>query len=257
MKLETKFSKELAGDLRRETAKKLRATRKQPASFKKIKSGLPEVYGRYQNIKESYEQLEKDVFGKIFKTEKFRQKERFLNEMLKSVKEHNIKKVKDDYDEKLNNILKNCPLTLEEREKYLSTEAMEKMPLDDYLVLLKRLSGEAFYHVTRYGIRENTFMSTGGGHTSGEGEFVDSFTPLLKDGNINSCTSTIISNEERAKSMINKEALREFKEKGMSVDEVVDKVIGSYGTIYFLDKESAHFSYGKELHNMYGGRGQL
>ena len=52
------------------------------------------------------------------------------------------------------------------------------------------MSGEAFYHVTRYGVRENTFMSTGGGHTVGEGEFLDNLTPLLKDGYIKDCTTT-------------------------------------------------------------------
>jgi len=189
MNLERKFEKELAGDLRKETADKLREARKSPESFRDLEkeSVLPSKYERPE-IKERFEELKKSIFGRIFKTENFRKKEAFLNEILQSEKQSYVAEAKKEYENKFNEILKNCPLTPEEREKYLSTEAMEKMNLDDYLILTKRLSGEAFYHVTRYGVRENTFMSTGGGHTMGEGEFVNNLTPLLKDGYIKDCT---------------------------------------------------------------------
>src|SRR3989344_2591355 len=259
MNLERKFSKELAGDLRKETADKLREARKKPITFSelnkemKCKKQLPEEYDTWAGTKENFEELRKNIFGKIFKTEKFRKQEFLLNQYLESKKESDIKEVWREYNKKLNDILTNCPLTPEEREKNLSTEAMEQMSLEDYLTLTDRLSGEAFYHVKRYGVRENTFMSTGGGHTQGEGSFVDGFTPLLKDGNINSATSTIIKDPSKAKSMVDKETIENFKKEGKSIDEVVDKIMGSYGTQYFLDRESTHFSYGKELHNMYGG----
>ncbi len=252
MKLEAKFSKELTPDLRRETAEKLKAARRESATFNDLKNNLPEDYRQYQNIEDSFESLKKNVWGKIFKTEKYRQAEAMLNESLGEIKQHKIDQIRSDYQKKFNEIMSNCPLTSAEREKYLSTAALERMPLDDYLVLLRRLSGEAFYHVTRYGVRENTFMSTGGGHTAGAGQFIDSFTPLLKDGNINSCTATIISDQTRAKEAINSDFLKEAKASGLSVSEVVDKIISSYGSVNFLDRESAHFSYGRELHGMYG-----
>jgi len=242
MKLEREFSKEVAGDLRQETADKIKEVRNRTDNFSD--SG---------ELKENYEDLKKNIWGKIFKTEKYREQEATLNNLIKQKKEQDIKTVQNEYQEKFNELLSNCPLTPEERVKYLSTEAMEKMPLDDYLVLLKRLSGEAFYHVTRYGVRENTFMSTGGGHTQGEGKFVDGFSPLLKDGHINSCTATVIADKERARSLISSEYLEEAKKKGTPVAEVVEKIMSSYGNSQaFLDRESAHFSYGKQLHGMYG-----
>lgn len=254
MNLERKFEKELAGDFRKETADKLREIREKPQSFADLQKEnvLPSEY-ESSEIKEIIEGLKKNIFGKIFKTENFRKKEAFLSEVLKDVKQVHIDEIKREYENKFNEILKNCPLTQEEREKYLSTEAMEKMDLDDYLILTKRLSGEAFYHVTRYGVRENTFMSTGGGHTTGEGEFVNSFTPLLKDGHIKDCTATILSNKERAQSMMNQEFIKEQKESGKSVEEIVEKILNNYGTGYFLDRESSHFSYGEDKHHMYGG----
>lgn len=254
MNLERKFEKELAGDLRKETADKLREVRKKPQSFKDLQkeSVLSSEYNRPE-IKERFEELKKSIFGRIFKTENFRKKEAFLSEILQSEKQSYIEEIKKEYENKFNEILKNCPLTPEERKEYLSTEAMEKMSLDDYLILTKRLSGEAFYHVTRYGVRENTFMSTGGGHTMGKGEFVNNLTPLLEDGRIKDCTTTVLSNKERAQSMINEEFLREQKESGKSAEEVAEKILANYGTGYFLDRESSHFSYGEQKHHMYGG----
>ena len=217
MKLERKFEKELAGDLRKETADKLREVCKKPASFAKLKDRgtkeLPEEYKKYYEAEESFETLKNSIWGKIFKTEKYKKQELILNQILEHLKQRDIEEVREEYNKKFKEILKNCPLSLEEREKYLSTEAMEKMSLDDYLILLKRLSGEAFYHVTRYGVRENTFMSTGGGHIEGKDSFIDSLTPLLKDGNIQSATSSIIKDHNRARSIVNKEAVEKLKKK--------------------------------------------
>ncbi len=254
MNLKIKFEKELAGDLRKETADKLREARKKPSTFedlRKEKSALSGYEG--SQITGKLEDLKKNVLGRIFKTEKFRKEEAFLNDILKTEKEFDIQNIKKEYETKFNEILASCPLTPEERETYLTTESMEKMSLDDYLILTKRLSGEAFYHVTRYGVRENTFISTGGAHTAGEGEFVNSVTPLLEHGYIKDCTSTVISDKERARSLVNQEFIKTEKESGNSVDEVVNKVLENYGSVYFLDRESTHFSYGKDLHSMYGG----
>lgn len=256
MNLKQEFSKELAPDLRKETADKLREAKNQPETFKELKDTKephPEYYAGDFSVPEALEQLKSDIIGRIFKTENFRKKELLLSEVLKEKKQYDITRIKEEYNNKFNQILENCPLSLEEREKYLSTEALEKMNINDYVTLLKRLSGEAFYHVTRYGVRENTFMSTGGGHTDGKGEFVNSFIPLLKNGKINSCASTTISDTEKASSAINKKFLEEEKETGKSIDEIVDEVLANFGTPYPLDRESSHFSYGKDLHSMYGG----
>jgi len=254
MNLERKFAKELASNLRKKTADKLREARKKPSTFSDFhKTNIPVEEYRYSDTKRRLETIKKNIWGRIFKTEKFRKEEVFLNELLKIEKEYNIDEIKKDYKIKFAEILKNSPLTEEEKTIYLSTESMEKMSLEDFIVLSKRLSGEAFYHVTRFGVRENTFMSTGGGHTAGEGKFIDSFTPLLKDGYIKDCTTTVISDKERAESLINQEFIKEQIEKGKTIEEIVDNALSNYGTPYFLDRESSHVSYGKDLHNMYGG----
>ena len=254
MNLERKFEKELAGDLRKSTAEKLLEIRKRPHTFKDLQNeeALPAEYERGY-IKKSIEETRSGILGRIFKTEKFRKKETLLNNLLQLEKERSITDIQEDYQGKFNEILKNCPLTQEEKNQYLSTEAMEKMNLEDYLTLLKRLSGEAFFHVTRYGVRENTFTSTGGGHTVGEGDFVNSLEPLLQDGNIKDCTTTVLSNKEYARSLVEEEFIQKEKEDGKSIEEIVSKIMQNYSSTYFLDRESSHFSYGKDLHGMYGG----
>ncbi len=254
MNLEKKFAKELAGNLRKETADKLREARKKPSSFGDFrKSNISTEEYRYHDTKEGLEKIKKNIWGRIFKTQKFRQEEKLINESLRIEKKYNIDDIKKDYEKKFAEILKNSPLTEEENKIYLSTESMEKMSLEDMLTLLKRLSGEAFYHVTQFGVRENTFISTGGGHEVKKGEYVDSFFNLLKDGYIKDCTTTVISDKERAGSLINQEFIKEQIKEGKTAEEIVDKALSEYGTQYFLDKESTHFSYGKDLHHMYGG----
>lgn len=259
MGLENKFSKELAGDLRHDAASKIWEARNKPNDFSSLKKEagddkLPEEYSAWGELSENFEMMKNNIFGKIFKTEKYREQERILEETLKMKKEYDIEKIREDYQKKFEEILANCPLNEEERGIYLSTESLEKMPLNDYLILLKRLSGEAFYHVTRYGVRENTFTSTGGEHSEGQGEFVDSFTPLLSDGKINSFLSTVISDEENAKRIVSPGVINDLKSQGMSAEEAAEAITRSYyNTPYFLDRESAHFSYGKDLHKMYGG----
>lgn len=254
MNLERQFAKELAGSVRKETADKLREAKKAPQSFNDLqkKENIPIEYEQI-DIKEKIEVLKKNILGRIFKTEKFRKNEALLNEILRTKKEQNIEEIRKDYQNKFKEILKSSPLTQEEKDTYLSTKSMEKMNLEDFSILSKRLSGEAFYHVTRYGVRENTFMSTGGGHTMGEGEFLDNLTPLLKDGHIKDCTTTVISDKERARSLVNQEFIQKEKDAGIPIDEVVNKILANYGTSYFLDRESSHVSYGKDLHRMYGG----
>lgn len=255
MSLERDFSKNLAADLRKETADKIRSARGQADTFKELKrmKEIPKDYNNFSSdFNEKITAAKKNIFGNIFKTEEYQELVAEIEQSLKIKKESDINRIKKDYQQKFEEILGNCPLSEAEREKYLSTEALEKMSLDDYLFLLKRLSGEAFYHVTRYGVRENTFSSTGGGHTVGEGSFLDSFTSLLKDRKINSFFSTVVKNPEMINYYVDSKEVSELKASGKTAEEMVDYIMTSLQTSYFLDRESAHFSYGKPLHNMYG-----
>lgn len=260
MKLERQFEKQLAGDLRKETADKIKEARKEPSTVDDLNKLKKEEKYKIQDLEnsgwfqhtEDLRNIQKNIFGKIFKTEKYKEQEAVVNEILNKRRKSNIEIIQSEYKKKIDEIIKNCSLTEKERNKYLSTEAMEKMNLEDYLTLLKRLSGEAFYHVTRYGVRENTFMSTGGGHTAGKGYFLDSLTPLLKDGYIKSATSTLVENPGIAKNKIEKEEVLNLKKMGLSVEEIIEKIMKEYKNDYILDRESTHFSYAFYKHHMYG-----
>ncbi len=243
MKLDRKFSKELAPDLRQETARRLKDARSKPETYEELKKKKTE------ESRPELEMIKKDIWGRIFKTEKYKKMVKNLNYKLEWEKEFSIEEVQKYYRKEFDRIMSECPLSLEERDEYLNTETLSQMTLDNYLVLLKRLSGEAFYHATRYGVRENTFMSTGGGHDINKGEFVNNLVPLLKDKKINSMTSTVIKEQ---KINLNDKSIIELAEEGNSVDNIVEKVMNQYASMYNLDRESAHFSYAKDLHSMYG-----
>ncbi len=253
MSLERQFEHKFAGDLRKNTADKLRAARKKPSTFEELrKEETPPEY-ESQSIRESIEDINRSVFARIFKTEAFREKESILNELLQSHKKCDIEKIRQEYKERFEDILVKCPLTQEEKEEYLSTEALEKMSLDDYLILLKRLSGEAFYHVTRFGIREGVLPAMADSDSGHLGKFVNTIEPLLRDGNLKDCVTTIITNEEHAQRAITTKFIQDSKRAGRSVEEVVEKYLKDFRTEQYLDRESVHFSYGKDSHSKYGG----
>jgi len=96
MNLERKFGKELAGSLREETAAKLKQARGMPKFFselKKIKQLSPEFESF--GITEKFEEFRKDIWGRIFKTEKFRSSEVVLNEYLKEFKQYVVEKFEE------------------------------------------------------------------------------------------------------------------------------------------------------------------
>lgn len=247
MNLARQFSKELAPNLRKETADQLKEARNRPENYDEWKKNKTEGLSPLE-----LEEIKKNIWGRLLKTEEYKEQLRYVNNCLKNSKKEEIEKIRNDYDKEFEKIMSECPLSEEEREKYLSTEALSKMDLEDYLVLLKRLSGGAFYHVTRYGIRENTFTSSGGGHTFKKDEFVDSFTNLLKDGKINSLSSTIIKNQNIF--FVDDSEIIDLAKKGNSVDDIVEDIMITYNGIggRYLDRESSHFSYGKDLHTRYG-----
>lgn len=252
MNLEQKFSKDLAADLRDETAKKIKAVRARSLAEEIDKRKKKET--SKEGILLSLEKIKREILNKLSKTDQDRNDQAFIESTFKARKEFDIKQIKAEYQEKFNEIMASCPLSEQEREEYLNTENLEKMSLDDYLVLLKRLSGEAFYHATKYGIRESHSITNRFNHIEKEGQFVDSLSPILADGKIRSMLSTIISNEEKINRIINPILLKSLKESGASLEETADVLVTTYyNTNHPIDKESVHMSYGKELHEMYGG----
>lgn len=252
MSLEQKFSKDLAPDLRDETAKKIKAVRARSLEEEIIKrkqreSAPGELWQELKRIKQ-------ELLSKLITTDQARETEAFIAESFQARKAYDIEQIQREYQEKFKEIMAKCPLSEAEREEYLSTENLEQMPLADYLTLLSRLSGEAFYHSVKYGAREGHSVTNRFNHLEKEGQFIDNLRPILTDGKIRSLLSTIITDEEEVKRIINPSLVKILKESGSSLTEATDTLLGSYyNTNHPIDRESVHMSYGQDLHNFYGG----
>ena len=133
------FSKQLAPELRQETAQQLREARKKPITFEKAKKFSGEF--RDPKIEKNASEMKRNIFSRWFNTWDYRELKGDLEERLKLEREWDIENAKINFEKKFEEVLRNSPLTEEEQGKYLSEETMASMPLDDYLVLLKRLSG--------------------------------------------------------------------------------------------------------------------
>lgn len=174
-KFERKFSKELAQETRDETAQKLSEARKHPTDFNSAKKN-PEIL-TYNETKEIAQEMQKITWGRLVKNELWREKVTRLEELLAIEKENKLKEIQKEYKNKIDAIMKTSPLTSEEQEKYLNEETLKSMSLENYLVLMKRLSGNYLSHVSRYGIREK--KNTEWFHQYGIDEFHDSFEKIL------------------------------------------------------------------------------
>jgi len=190
--LKRQFAKELTPELRKETAHKLKETRKLPKTYKEIKETGTDFIDEYTDpeIEKIAEKMKKSIIGKWFNTWEYKELKASLEQRLKAERKRRVEKIKSGYEAEFEKILKQSPLTEKEQEKYLSEEAMVKMSLTDYLILLKRLSGNFVSHVTRYGIREQSFMY----HERGKGEFFTSFTDVLKTKKLHSFFANFIEN---------------------------------------------------------------
>lgn len=120
-----------------------------------------------------------------------------------------LKKSVEMYNRRLQEIAEHNPLPVEERG-LLSEENVVRMGLKDYLLLSKRLSGNYFSHVVRYGVREQTLKGDGG-HTAGEGTFVDHFTNILERGELRSCMTNILERDPYVVSMVRDSLRQEMK----------------------------------------------
>lgn len=268
MNLEREFSKQYIPEERKKTADELRETRG------KIKSDWQEWDKKdieeidNPELRENYENLKRDFIGRLFKTEEFLEKKSIFKSLARKYKREEQKQIQEEFNRHLSEVFKNTPLSKEEQDKYLSEEAVTSMSLDDYLSLMKRLSGYFATHVTRYGVREQTFTGAGGGHTRGENQFMDNFTPILESRRLNSFFSNLINETDYMKGVIKDRILREVQnEPGKDKNEIVTKVVQGImeseqvsDIVHGADLSSVHFAvndiaaryYGSEIdYNIY------
>ncbi len=127
------------------------------------------------------------------------------------------------------------PLTVEQKEKLLTPEALSELSLEEYLALWRRLNPFYASHVTRQGVRDHNSMFY---HSAGMGKFSHGFTEMLETGKCLHAASEVyyglppvgfteddvrrtleISVEERGKS------IDEELAKGKSIEEVADHCV--------------------------------
>lgn len=251
--LERRFSKELAQELRDETAKKLREARRMPKGHEDLRKIEKEDRPEYEpSVQEMAERVEKSIIGRIFKTYEFKQLSYKLDGMLQRAKSSRIEKVKYDYQTELDKILSESPLTEEEMKMYLSEETMVAMNLEDYQTLLKRLSGNFVTHVTRQGIREQGWF-----HDAGMGDFFDSFTKILKGKKLESFLASFMTDPNSIPYLVSN--IRKGKEQtGLSGEALIKKALevadqshdenmpADQSSVHVATNEVASYYYGAE-----------
>ncbi len=261
MNLERTFKKEFSQDERKETAEAIKQARKELKMDWKdwTDEKLDEAP---EAIREKRKELKKDFIGQLFKSEKFQKSTELFRTLIQSERAHASEKLLKKYNERFDDILKNIPLSSEEQEKYLSENALIEMNLEDYLTLRKRLSGYYISHVTRYGVREQGFMSTGGGHVVGMGNAMDNFTPLLKDGNIRSFFSNLVNETEYATSVITDQIsmIKKYRQEAgepCERDDIIENLMrllleSENDEVHVANRSSVHFGENAVLGHYYG-----
>lgn len=229
------FSKQLAPELRQETARRLREARKIPKTYKEIKSFSGE-FSTDPKIEKTAQEMRWKVIDKWFNTWEYKQLKADLEKRLKSEKEWHTRSAKLNFEKKFEEILRQSPLTAEEQVKYLSESAMMAMSLEDYLIILKRLSGNFVSHVTRYGVREQTFIY----HSAGKGEFFSSFTDILKEKKLHSFFTNFTENPN-AFPIVREYIEHCIKDNGLRGEVLVQHLLGFYSTGNMpADRDSIH-----------------
>ena len=259
MNLERQFSKEFAADERKKTADELRESRRklktdwQAWSDEEIANASPEV-------QEKRRELKRDFLGRLFETKKFLEKKVLFSDLVKAERSRDSRAIMEKYQKRLDEILAQTPLTPEEQDKYLTEEAASGMDVEDYLTLMNRLSGYYVSHVTRYGVREQSFMSTGGGHTVGMGKFMDNFTPVLEAGRLNSFFTNILNETEYTRGILGDLIKRKIEESGAEnpdkaviVEQVLQELMHwDAHDMHPADRTSVHFASNDMAGRYYG-----
>lgn len=93
------------------------------------------------------------------------------------------KKLLDDFYNKERERWASSKGNLEEAKELFTEKHLASLPMDQYVLLLKRFPNAMVTHVTRQGIRDHTGMHE---HSAGKGEFSDGFIKMLESGELKS-----------------------------------------------------------------------
>jgi len=257
MGLRREFSKSFAQEERDEQAGKLRDTRKKYRRERNEWSAEEAESSSFE-VQQKFERLKSGFAERLFKTQTYHEKQRIWADFMQQEEQKEIKCRQGDFDKRLKEILSEIPLSPDEQEKYLNEEAAKNMSLEDYLLLMERLSGKYLSHVTRYGIREQTFKpGTGGGHWAYENEFLDNFTKILESKGLQGFTSNIIDRTDYARKAVMDSVTEVLQRKPEAsreeiIDYVTSQLINANAVSLEGDQASVHFARGDIASSRYG-----
>lgn len=256
MNLKEEFSKQLIPEERQKTAVSLKELRHKLRNDWLLwdEKDIKEIDN--SKLVEMHEQLKNEFSNQLSETEEYLNLKLLFKKNISKQKQEEQTKIQQEFDIKLANVLEKSSLSLEDQEKYLSEEFLIKLDLDDYLILMKRLSGLYASHVTRYGVREQILRDQ---HTIGEGEFMDSFTGILKDHRLHSLFSNIIKESDYAKKTITemicdvKKEIQKPKKQDV-IKFIMDEFVKEQEDSFFhpADLSSVHMGVNDTLDRYYG-----
>lgn len=249
-----KFSKEHAQSFRDETAHKIREARNRYRDNDLTHEEI--INSNNQELISSYNKLKENLFGRIFKSNKYSAEKAMLDIAISNFTNEKttscINEIKRNFNQKIIELMQNTSLTKEEQEEYLSLENISKMSLEDYLSLMNRLSGFYFSHITRFGLKEEV-----GIHGGGMNSVIDSFTAILKSRKLGGLVDNILSEETYAKWFF-KSFIEEKNLNDSSKEDVINLFLKNFYDKEFFngcpspDASSTHFSYSM-VSSGYGG----
>lgn len=256
MSLRREFSKQFAQDERDQLASDIDVTKKQHNQDRDNWTEKQVVESGHE-VKKSFEELKTGFFEKLFKTEAYQEKQKIWAEVMHREKNNKIEQLQQDFEKKLSDIISEIPLSPEEQDKYLSEEGASNLALEDYLLLMDRLSGRYVSHITRFGIREQTFKPLVGGHWAHENEFLDNFTGILKSKELQGFISSLIDRTDYTRESVVKhlEMVMESEPEASKEDiinQVAQRLFSGNAISHEGDKDTVHVASGDVAASRYG-----
>lgn len=169
-----------------------------------------------------------------------------------------LKKINDFYDsEKIR--WKNQEFSAEDIKKYFSDEVLEKLTMEEYLLLWERFPNAVQTHSIRQGIRDHVGKDNMGfeWHNIGKEKYFNNFKEILQDGHIKDTITFFLGDpitKESVEKFINEDN-HNFTSKDARV-EYLKKLLERYNLGDFRNRSAVHFGTNIVLDKFYGSESE-
>lgn len=213
---------------------------------KKLQADLSIGNQSFEDLKSKLEESKKDVKNRKFA----------LNEIYPLVNLRDAKIVSEGFHIRELEKWKNSEYDFETLEKYFNEDNLERLSIEDYIILLQRFPSNMLTHVTRQGIRDHSGHMF---HLAGVGEYSNGFMEILKDGRLRSPLGVYLSQENKKQAIEKFLHLDLYDSKEKALEDLNTRLnpqsmgdAGSYSdssAIHFATEEVADVYYGSERFN--------